>query len=117
MMNAAKQLFLISFRMEGINLERLMNLAGERNILLKDLVRRGVRAVEGVCCESDFKGLNELAQERGWKLTRLAPKRLSRMKSWLKRRAAVAVGAVHADLAGGHEAAVEHVLLVEPEGR
>ncbi len=93
-MNAAKQLFLISFRMEGINLERLMNLAGERNILLKDLVRRGVRAVEGVCCESDFKGLNELAQERGWKLTRLAPKRLSRMKSWLKRRAAVAVGAV-----------------------
>lgn len=93
-MNAAKQLFLISFRMEGINLERLMNLAGERNILLKDLARRGVRAVDGACYEADFKRLEELAKERGWKLTRLAPKRLSRVKNWLKRRVAVAVGIV-----------------------
>jgi sporulation protein YqfD len=93
-MDAAKQLFLVSFRMEGLSLERLLNMAGEQNIMLHDLKRSGLKAVEGVCVESDFAKLSELAEKRGWKLTRLRHKRLSAVRNWLKKRLAVAVGLV-----------------------
>ena len=94
MMDAAKQLFLISFRMEGLSLERLMNLAGEQNIMLQNLKRSGLKAVEGVCGEADYAKLSGMADMRGWKLTRLKHKRLSAFRVWLKKRAAVAVGFV-----------------------
>ncbi len=94
MMDVAKQLFLVSFRMEGLSLERLMNLAGEQNIMLQDLTRDGLKAVTGVCGESDYKKLYEIAEQRGWRLTRLKHKRLSAFRNWLKRRMAVAVGFV-----------------------
>ncbi len=94
MIDAAKQLFLISFRMEGLSLERLFNLASEQNIMLQDLKRSGLKAVEGVCGETDYKKLSELAEQRGWKLTRLKHKRLSALVNWLKKRMAVAVGLV-----------------------
>jgi similar to stage IV sporulation protein len=93
-MDVAKQLFLVSFRMEGLSLERLLNLAGEQNIMLHDLTRNGLKAVEGVCVESDYAKLAELAEKRGWKLTRLKHKRLSAVRNWLKKRLAVAVGLV-----------------------
>ena len=93
-MEAAKQLFLISFRMEGLSLERLMNLAREENIILQNLSRHGAKAVEGVCEEADFSRLSALAVNRGWKLTRLRPKRLSAFLGWLKRRLAAAIGFV-----------------------
>lgn len=94
MMDVAKQLFLVSFRMEGLSLERLLNLAGEQSIMLNDLKRSGLKAVEGVCMESDYAKLTELAETRGWKLTRLKHKRLSAVRNWLKKRLAVAVGVV-----------------------
>ena len=94
MMDVAKQLFLVSFRVEGLSLERLLNLAGEQNIMLHDLKRNGLKAVEGVCMESDYAKLSELAEKRGWKLTRLKHKRLSAVRNWLKKRLAVAVGLV-----------------------
>ena len=94
MMDVVKQLFLVSFRMEGLSLERLMNLASEQNIMLQNLTRDGLKAVEGVCGESDYKKLSELAEQRGWKLTRLRHKRLSAIRIWMKRRIAVAVGIV-----------------------
>ena len=93
-MDVAKQLFLVSFRVEGLSLERLLNLAGEQNIMLHDLKRNGLKAVEGVCMESDYAKLSELAEKRGWKLTRLKHKRLSAVRNWLKKRLAVAVGLV-----------------------
>jgi len=92
--DAAKQLFVISFRMEGLSLERLMNLASEQNIMLQDLTRSGLKAVEGICKESDYTKLTELAVQRGWKLTRLRYKRISALFNWLKKRMAVAVGLV-----------------------
>ena len=92
MIDAAKQLFLVSFRMEGLSLERLLNLASEQNIMLQDLKRNGLKAVEGVCGEADYNRLLELAEQRGWKLTRLKHKRLSALLHWLKKRLAVAVG-------------------------
>ena len=94
MIDAAKQLFLVSFRMEGLSLERLLNLASEQNIMLQDLKRSGLKAVEGVCGEADYNRLFELAEQRGWKLTRLKHKRLSALLHWLKKRLAVAVGLV-----------------------
>ena len=94
MMEAAKQLFLISFRMEGLSLERLMNLARDENIILQSLSRHGAKAVEGVCGEADFAKLSALAEQRGWKLTKLRPKRLSAFFGWLKRRMAAAIGFV-----------------------
>ncbi len=94
MIDAAKQLFLVSFRMEGLSLERLLNLASEQSIMLHDLNRTGLKAVEGVCGESDYKKLAELAEQRGWKLTRLRHKRLSALRNWLKKRVAAAVGLV-----------------------
>ncbi len=94
MMDIAKQLFLVSFRVEGLSLERLLNLAGEQNIMLHDLKRSGLKAVEGVCVESDYAKLSELAEKRGWKLTRLKHKRLSAVRNWLKKRLAVAIGLV-----------------------
>ncbi len=94
MMEAAKQLFLISFRMEGLSLERLMNLAREENIILLNLSRHGAKAVEGACGETDYKKLGELADKRGWKLTKLRPRRLSALFGWLKKRMAAAVGFV-----------------------
>lgn len=92
MIDAAKQLFLVSFRMEGLSLERLINLASEQSIMLQDLKRSGLKAVEGVCGEADYQKLFELAEQRGWKLTRLKHKRLSALLHWLKRRVAVVVG-------------------------
>ena len=94
MMEAAKQLFQISFRMEGLSLERLMNLAREENIILHNLSRHGAKAVEGECGEADYAKLSELAEKRGWKLIRLRPKRLSALFGWLKRRMAAAIGFV-----------------------
>jgi similar to stage IV sporulation protein len=93
-MDVAKQLFLVSFRMEGLSLERLLNLASEQNIMLHDLKRSGLKAVEGICVESDYAKLSELAEKRGWKLTRLKHKRLSAVRNWIKKRLAVAVGLV-----------------------
>lgn len=89
-----KQLFLVSFRMEGLSLERLINLASEQNILLHDLNRVGLKTVEGVLSDKDFGKLAALAGERGWKLTRLRRKGLSAAVSWLKRRKGVVAGFV-----------------------
>ena len=93
-MEAAKQLFLISFRMEGLSLERLINLARDEGIILHNLSRHGAKAVEGVCEEADYAKLLELSEKRGWKLTRLRPRRLSALWGWVKKRIAAVIGFV-----------------------
>ncbi len=94
MNEAVKQLFLVSFRMEGLSLERLINLASERNILLHDLNRVGLKTVEGTLSDRDFGELAALAEQKGWKLTRLRRKGLSAVGAWLKRRKGVVAGFV-----------------------
>jgi sporulation protein YqfD len=91
---AVKQLFLVSFRMEGLSLERLINLASAKNILLHDLNRVGLKTVEGTLSDKDFGILASLAEQKGWKLTRLRRKRLSAVGAWLKRRKGVVAGFV-----------------------
>ena len=92
MKTGAEKWFSFSFQIEGLSLERLMNLAREQGIILRKLRRRGLKTLEGICLEADFRHLSELAENRGWKIIKTGEKGLSRAKSGLFRRLGLGVG-------------------------
>ncbi|MGN0779522.1 MAG: sporulation protein YqfD [Aristaeellaceae bacterium] len=56
------------FAAEGLNLERLIRQAGEADIPLSALRRRG-RQIRGVVAEDDIPRLRQLTDKGGWRLT------------------------------------------------
>ena len=77
------------FAVEGLNLERLLRQAGEADIPLTAMRRRG-RRICGVAAEDDLPRLQQLADKGGWRLTtggRVGPGRVMDM---LRRRITLA---------------------------
>ena len=78
------------FTAEGLNLERLIRQAGEADIPLTALRRRG-RRIRGVAAEDDLPRLQQLADQGGWRLTVGGRVGAGRALDMLRRRAALAV--------------------------
>ena len=78
------------FTAEGLNLERLIRQAGEADIPLTALRRRG-RRIRGVAAEDDLPRLQQLADKGGWRLTVGGRVGAGRALDMLRRRAALAV--------------------------
>ena len=78
------------FTAEGLNLERLIRQAGEVDIPLTALRRRG-RRIRGVAAEDDLPRLQQLADQGGWRLTVGGRVGAGRALDMLRRRAALAV--------------------------
>ena len=77
------------FTLEGLNLERLIRQAGEADIPLTALRRRG-RRIRGVAAEDDLPRLQQLADKGGWRLTAGGRVGAGRAMDMLRRRATLA---------------------------
>jgi len=80
------------FRVEGLSLERLLNMCIQRGIRLRRIKRISARALTGCVIASDMRKLRELAGERGWRLTILKERGAVRLKKLLKQRALLIFG-------------------------
>ena len=78
------------FTAEGLNLERLIRQAGEADIPLTAVRRRG-RRIRGVTAEDDLPRLQQLADKGGWRLTAGERVGAGRVMDMLRRRATLAV--------------------------
>ena len=80
-----KERFLRRFQAEGLNLEKLLRQAAEREIELKR-VRRNGRRLTGLVAEKRLPELEELAEKGGWALRPGAYAGLSRWRERFKAR-------------------------------
>ena len=77
------------FTAEGLNLERLIRQAGETDVPLTALRRRG-RRIRGVAAEDDLPRLQQLADRGGWRVTAGGRVGAGRVMDMLRRRTALA---------------------------
>lgn len=80
-----------AFTLEGLNLERLLRQAGEKEIRLIGLRRIGGRKVSGCVEERELPALTSLAESGGWRLTLGGPRGFLRATAWLRRHWLVCV--------------------------
>jgi len=78
----------------GLSLEKLVLLAGEKGIPLKNVKRSGMKALTAVAQRRDFPRLLVLAQERGWELEENGAVGLLKMRNRAERHIGVLIGAL-----------------------
>lgn len=84
--------WLRAFTAEGLNIERLIRQAGERDIILTGLRRSGGRRVSGYAAEDDLAALAALAEAGGWRFEVGARRGAGRVLDAVRRRWPLAVG-------------------------
>lgn len=92
MRNMFKNAFGLRFTAEGLSLEKLLRMAGEKQIALHALKREGAKKVVGRVAESDYPRLLELADARGWALTKGRTLGLAALRDKVKRHWGLAAG-------------------------
>ncbi len=92
-MNAMRlPLFTHRFLLNGLNLERFMNLMQQNGIPLVSLCRQDARTLVCECYSADLPAISALAQEKGWRMEGLCPLGLSAFVLWLKKRPGIPAG-------------------------
>ncbi len=76
-----------AFEVQGLNLERLLQLAGEREMTLYGVRRLGARRVIGCVEEKAVPILRTMAAEGGWELRIGGARGIARCTDWCRRRA------------------------------
>jgi sporulation protein YqfD len=82
------------FSVQGLNLERFLNLTKSLGIPLYNLSRLNARSLTGVCREKDIPALSSLAEEKGWRFSAGDAVGLLRLANRLKSRPGLLIGAV-----------------------
>ncbi len=80
------------FRVEGMRVERLLEMARGQGLPLYKIERRGADAVACECREDDFPAVRALAEERGYKVLPLPPRGLKRAQVALLARPGLLAG-------------------------
>lgn len=83
--------YLRSFTVEGLNLERLIRQAGEKDVALQGVRRDGARKLTGLVDEGSLETLREMADKGGWRFSEGRKHGLGRIEDFLRRRWALAV--------------------------
>ena len=84
----------ISFTAEGLNIARFLRFAGEENIRLTNIRRKGSRKVSACVCEDSLPALEALAMRGGWKLKLGTRHGAGRAAEWLRGRWLLAAAAM-----------------------
>lgn len=83
-----------AFQVQGLNLERLMNLLQKENLPLWRLRRVDSRTLTGVCRARDAERIQSLCGEKGWRYVPRGKVGLAAMLERLRRRPGLVIGAV-----------------------
>ena len=84
----------ISFTAEGLNIARFLRFAGEENLRLTNIRRKGSRKVSACVCEDSLPALEALAMRGGWKLKLETRHGAGRAAEWLRGRWLLAAAAL-----------------------
>ncbi len=84
--------FTCRFTLEGLNLERFINMLGKEDIPLLAIRREGNRRLHCECYEADMPAIEALVAEKGWRLTGRTPLQLSAFVAFLRRRWGIPLG-------------------------
>ena len=84
----------ISFTAEGLNIARFLRFAGEENIRLTNIRRKGSKKVAACVCEDSLPALEALAMRGGWKLKLGTRQGAGRAAEWLRGRWLLAAAAM-----------------------
>ncbi len=76
----------ITFTAEGLNIARLLRMAGDDGLRLTDLRRISPRRITAAIREADYPALQEIALRGGWKITPGHRKGTGRAAEWLRKR-------------------------------
>lgn len=82
------------FTLSGLNLERFLNLMKQQQIPLFGVRRQESRALECECLSADLPVIAAIAEQRGWKMERIAPLGLSAFFIRMKKRPGIPIGIV-----------------------
>ena len=82
------------FTLEGLNLERFVNMLSSRDIPLLAFRRSGPRQMICEAYQGDMPVIRALADEKGWKLLGEEPLRLAAWADFLRRRWGIPLGAL-----------------------
>ncbi|MEA5016050.1 MAG: sporulation protein YqfD [Candidatus Limiplasma sp.] len=82
------------FTLEGLNLERFVNMASKEDIPLLALRRSGQRQMVCEAYQADMPAIHALVEEKGWKITRQQPLELAATLAFLRRRWGIPLGAL-----------------------
>lgn len=85
-------LFTHRFLLNGLNLERFMNLMHQQEIPLLGVRRQDGRTLVCECYSADLPAISALADEKGWRMEVLRPLGLSAFVLRLKKRPSIPVG-------------------------
>ncbi len=85
-------LFTHRFLLNGLNLERFLNLLQQNGIPLVSLRRKDARTLVCECYSADLSAISALAQEKGWRMEAVCPLGLSAFLLRLKKRPGIPVG-------------------------
>ncbi|MEG0766663.1 MAG: sporulation protein YqfD, partial [Clostridia bacterium] len=82
----------VAFRVEGLSLEKLLNLCYTQHIRLQHVDRDGLRTVSASVAYADWPVICAISEKRGWKLTVGRMSGWPTWRTWLHRRAMLAAG-------------------------
>ena len=82
------------FTLEGLNLERFVNMASKEGIPLLALRRSGQRQMVCEAYQADMPAIRALVEAKGWKITAQQPLDLAAALAFLRRRWGVPLGAL-----------------------
>lgn len=85
-------LFTHRFILNGLNLERFMNLMQHKEIPLLDIRRQDGRTLVCECYSADLPAISTLADEKGWRMEVLRPLGLSAFVLRMKKRPGIPIG-------------------------
>lgn len=86
--------FVCRFTLEGLNLERFVNMLGKADIPVLSLKRTGIRTLVCECYEADMPQIETMVTEKGWKMSGPKPLHLAAFIAFLRRRWGIPLGIV-----------------------
>lgn len=102
----------VQFVLEGLSLEKLLNLCLQRGIRLEEVTRPSVRALSARVAYSDFAAIQDMAEKRGWKLTVGMVSGIPKVRRFVWKRAALVAGIlIFLTLAWGASACVWQIRI------
>ncbi len=86
--------FVCRFTLEGLNLERFVNMLAKADVPVLSARRAGLRKLVCECYEADMPAVQALVAEKGWKMSGVTPLKLSAFFHFLRRRWGIPLGFV-----------------------
>ncbi len=85
-------LFTHRFRLNGLNLERFLNLMRQQEIPLLAVRRNHAHSLTCQCYSADLPAISALAQEKGWRMEDIGPMGLSAFWQKARKRPGIPIG-------------------------